>query len=69
MRRSPRTRDPGGSRRPSKGTEHLPTGGKDDLAQQMPVREEVVGIYDPEVPITPLRAIDIVGWEMGRVPR
>lgn len=40
-----------------------------DLVQQMPVWEEIAAMADPDVPITPLRAIDIVGWDLGRAPR
>lgn len=40
-----------------------------DLVEQMSVWEEIVGMADPEIPITPLRAIDIIGWELGRVPQ
>lgn len=37
-----------------------------DLREQQEFWDEIVGMADPDVPITPLRAIDIVGWHMGR---
>lgn len=40
-----------------------------DVAQQMGVWEEIIDLTNGNVPITPLRAIDIVGWELGRVVR
>lgn len=33
--------------------------------QQQEFWNEIVGLANPAVPITPLRAIDIVGWYMG----
>ncbi|PRA06906.1 hypothetical protein CQ019_06030 [Arthrobacter sp. MYb229] len=40
-----------------------------DVLQQLPVWEEIVTMVDPSVPITVLRALDIVGWDLGRAPR
>ena len=37
-----------------------------DLREQRGFWDEVVSLAKPDVPITPLRAIDIVGWHMGR---
>lgn len=36
-----------------------------DLKSQMEVWEEIVGMAIPGIPISPLRAIDIVGWRLG----
>lgn len=40
-----------------------------DLCEQRGFWDEIVSMADPAVPITPLRAMDIVGWHMGRRPR
>lgn len=40
-----------------------------DLFEQLDFFEEVASMALPEAPITPLRAIDIVGWHMGRPNR
>lgn len=37
-----------------------------DLRDQHGLWEEIVSMADPNVPISPLRAIDIAGWHMGR---
>lgn len=37
-----------------------------DLREQRMLWDEIVDMADPEFPITPLRAIDIVGWHLGR---
>lgn len=37
-----------------------------DLREQQAFWEEIVGMANPQVPITPLRAIDLVGWHLGR---
>lgn len=42
---------------------------QNDLREQRGFWDEIVNMADPKVPITPLRAIDIVGWFMGRQPR
>ncbi|WP_404291010.1 DUF6308 family protein [Glutamicibacter arilaitensis] len=39
-----------------------------DLVQQMDVWDKIVGLTNGGVPITPLRALDIVGWDLGRGP-
>ncbi|MGO2053752.1 hypothetical protein CQ017_16470 [Arthrobacter sp. MYb224] len=36
-----------------------------DVVQQMSVWQEIVAMADPAVSITPLRALDIVGWDLG----
>lgn len=37
---------------------------QEDLATQLPYWEEIAAIA-PSPPITPLRALDIIGWELG----
>lgn len=39
---------------------------QDDLTKQRDVWEKIVAIANPLLPITPLRAIDLVGWRMAR---
>lgn len=38
---------------------------QNDLNSQMKVWDEIAGMAIPEVPISALRAIDIVGWRLG----
>lgn len=40
-----------------------------DLREQQEFWDEIAGMANPAAPITPLRAIDIVGWHMGRRER
>lgn len=41
---------------------------QEDLTGQRVVWDKIAAMADPRVPITPLRAIDLVGWRMGRKP-
>lgn len=40
-----------------------------DLREQRELWDEIVRMADPNIPITPLRALDIIGWHMGRKQR
>lgn len=38
---------------------------QDDLCRHMDFWQEITGLADPKLPITPLRALDICAWKMG----
>lgn len=38
---------------------------QEDLCRHMDFWQEIAGLADPKVPITPLRALDICAWKMG----